>query len=154
MTHGNYQDVVSRLQSDLRKADAWRNDLQTAIQVMQKLDAADGDGSSAALGVEAEGSISVDVDLDGAKNLGERLVRIAIAAGQPINALAVAEYLIERGYSKAQSHNLRPHVYNTLNDHPDFEKVGKGTFQYVPNSPADFPEVTLTTGTCADTMLQ
>ena len=34
MTHENYQDIVVRLQADLRKADAWRNNLQTAIQAV------------------------------------------------------------------------------------------------------------------------
>lgn len=142
MTNESYQDIVVRLQADLQKADAWRNNLQTAIQAVQKLDAAVGDGSAVTFDEETSSFIGTDVDLEGTKNLGERVVRIAIAVGRPINALAVAEYLIDRGYSNAKARNLRPHIYNALKENPDFEKVGKGTFRYIPNSTGISQEVT------------
>ena len=72
------------------------------------------------------------IDLADARNLGERLVGIAIAVGEPIDAWEAARYLVTQGYSKSEVRNLRPHVYNTLNDHSDFEKVGRGLFEYLP----------------------
>ena len=59
------------------------------------------DGSDATLDGEASRFISTAADHAGTRTLDERVGRIALAAGRPINALTVAERLIARGYSNA-----------------------------------------------------
>lgn len=96
----------------------------------------------------------IDVDFTGTSNLLERILRVAAATTEPLDAMSVAEYLVARGQSKSSTKNLRAHILNILKGDPDFEKIGVGRFRYIPDNAADFPGVTLTTGTSADTMLQ
>ena len=88
------------------------------------------DSAREAVKAAAEAFFGVPVNLSGTRNLEERLVRIAEATREPIATLDVAAFLIASGISKSTIKNLRPHVYNALNDHPDFEKAGEGLFTY------------------------
>ena len=102
---------------------------------------------------EASTLASLEVDFTGTANLLERILRVAAATDEPLDAMAVAEYLVARGQSGANPKNLRSQILNVLKDDPDFEKVGVGRFRYIPDSGSDFPEGTLTNGTSPGTML-
>lgn len=122
-------EVLNRLHTELQIIDARRDEVLTAIRVVQGM--AETPGTSSVANI-ADAFADLEIDLADARNLGERLVCIAIAAGEPIDAWEAARYLVTQGYSKSAVRNLRPHVYNTLNDHPDFAKVGRGVFEYIP----------------------
>ena len=144
---GNLEAELQETESALRVTKARRDTLVGLIKATKELVAPPdtgsialpGDepvppaiGSAAPPGDEPEPFAGVEIDLADAKNLGERLVGIAIAVGEPIDAWEASRYLVTQGYSKSEVRNLRPHVYNTLNDHPGFEKVGRGLFEYLP----------------------
>lgn len=133
----NYNAIVEGLEKELRQVEGKRNDLITTIRVLRErsggLPQQAVAPTVAPVSAPTEPFAGVEIDLAEAKNLGERLVRIAIAVGEPIDALDVTKYLVARGYSKSVVRHLRPHVYNTLNDRPDFEKIGRGLFEYLPN---------------------
>lgn len=122
-------EVINQLHTELQIIDARRDDVLTAIRVVQSMAATPDTGAVASI---TDAFAGVAIDLADARNLSERLVGIAVAVGEPIDAWEAARYLVTQGYSKSEVRNLRPHVYNTLNDHPDFEKVGRGLFEYLP----------------------
>ena len=122
-------EVINQLRTELQIIDARRDGVLTAIRVVQSMAATPDTGSVASI---ADAFAGVAIDLADARNLSERLVGIAVAVGEPIDAWEAARYLVTQGYSKSKVRNLRPHVYNTLNDHPDFEKIGQGLFKYLP----------------------
>ena len=122
-------EVINQLRTELQIIDARRDDVLTAIRVVQSMAATPDTGAVASI---TDAFAGVAIDLADARNLSERLVGIAVAVGEPIDAWEAARYLVTQGYSKSEVRNLRPHVYNTLNDHPDFEKVGRGLFEYLP----------------------
>ena len=134
---GTLYDFIEGLEEELRETEKHRNDLVTTIRVLKERAGGLPQPAVAPKVAPAVARIEpfagVEIDLAEAKNLGERLVCIAVAVGEPIDALDVTKYLVARGYSKSVVRHLRPHVYNTLNDHPDFEKVGRGLFEYLPN---------------------
>lgn len=154
----NYNSVIEGLEKELRQVEGQRNDLITTLRVLrerssglpQRAVAPTVAPTVAPVSAPTEPFAGVEIDLAEAKNLGERLVRIAIAVGEPIDALDVTKYLVARGYSKSIVRHLRPHVYNTLNDHPDFEKVGRGLFKYLPNR----EKVTPATSILPESMVQ
>ena len=74
-----------------------------------------------------------DIDLDGARNVLERCIRIAVATGRPVNCLQTAHYLITRGYATGKPRNLRSQIYNILKTSELFQKSGTGEFDYRPD---------------------
>lgn len=147
-------NVIEGLEEELRETEERRNDLVTTIRVLKEraggLPQPVVAPTVAPIDARKEPFAGVEIDLSEAKNLGERLVCIAAAAGEPIDALEVAKYLVAKGYSKSVVRHLRPHVYNTLIDHPDFEKVGRGLFEYLPNR----EKVTPATSILPESMVQ
>ncbi len=122
------------LQSELHKIEERHKDLLIAIQIEKEyLTTCESEQSDSVVNNMSNLS-DVSIDLASAKNLSERLVSIAVATGNPMNPKQVASYLIERGYSKSTVANMRPHIYNALNEHPDFEKVEGGMFRYIPST--------------------
>ena len=75
----------------------------------------------------------LEVDLQGAPNLFERLVRIARAVdGNTINVTQVAKYLISIGESQAEFRNLSAGVGAALKRQPHlFRKTHPGTYEYI-----------------------
>ena len=75
----------------------------------------------------------LEVDLEGAPNLFERLVRIAQAVdGKTINTTQAAKYLVSIGESGADFRNLSAGVGAALKKRPDqFRKTHPGTYQYI-----------------------
>lgn len=144
---GNLEAELQETESALRATKARRDTLVGLIKAAKELVAPTDTGSIALPADEPappaiaspappvdvpEPFAGVAIDLADAKNLSERLVGIALSVGEPIDAWEAARYLVTQGYSKSKVRNLRPHVYNTLNDHPDFEKIGQGLFEYLP----------------------
>ena len=79
----------------------------------------------------------LEVDLKGARNTLERIVRIAKVAepaGKALNATEVSRFIIASGESTATLRNLRTNVSRMLHDHPSlFEQMSPGTFRYLGN---------------------
>ena len=75
----------------------------------------------------------LEVDLNGAPNLFERLVRIAkVVDGRTINVTQVSKFLVSIGESEADFRNLSAGVGATLKKRPDlFRKTHPGTYEYL-----------------------
>lgn len=78
--------------------------------------------------------LDLDLDMTGATNLGQRAIIFAKATGGDINVLEFSEWLIAKGYSKAQLESLRAHVHNALSDSVFFEKNGVNRFSLLQES--------------------
>ena len=112
-----------RINKRLQELDSERNELTTALRVLERLE-----------GVKVkEEQVYQDVIIDftGTKNLGQRLSRIAEAVSGPLDAKTMALCLIQRGQSKAVLRNLHAHVLNELRDNPAFEKEPDGSYKYL-----------------------
>lgn len=164
LSNDRHDKKVALVKAELERVDKELEALQqqrAELLIFLRLDAqyerlagADTTVADASKTPDVDAFAGIAVDFSGTSNLLERVLRVATATAEPLDAMSVAEYLVARGQSKSSTRNLQAHILNILKDDPDFEKIGVGRFRYLPGSSADFPEVTLTTGTCADTMLQ
>lgn len=76
---------------------------------------------------------SLEIDLEGARNHAERVMRVARKAGT-FSVWQVAEYLAVATGSESPIKNIKSPVYETIRKHPHlFEKagVGDGVYRYV-----------------------
>lgn len=77
----------------------------------------------------------VHVNFDGARNLLERVIRIAeTAPGTPLNVTQVARLLARHGETQAVVHNLAVNVKRAMDGRPDlFERVeeDRATYRYL-----------------------
>ena len=75
----------------------------------------------------------ITVDFEGAKNLQERVLRVAEAApGLYLNVTRAARFLIARDATQASLHNTRVGVQRVFEVHPEqFEKVRAATCEYL-----------------------
>ena len=78
----------------------------------------------------AAGPTASDIDFTGARNVVERLVRIADRSGGVINITKSAEIIIAAGLSRQRKENLRSSIYREVQGHPDWEKVSPGMFRH------------------------
>lgn len=164
MCHTSHDKKVALVKAELERVDKelealqqQRAELLTFLRVderYERLAGADLPVADAGKTPAVDAFVGIDVDFTGTSNLLERILRVAAATTEPLDAMSVAEYLVARGQSKSSTKNLRAHILNILKGDPDFEKIGVGRFRYIPDNATDFPGVTLTTGTSADTMLQ
>lgn len=76
--------------------------------------------------------LALDINMDGTKNLIERVRRIAQLAGGPLNVWDLADYLIDRGCYSGKRVNLRSHVHTAMSEDPEFIKAGKNLWDFVP----------------------
>ena len=144
---------LERVDKELEALQRRRDDLLIYLRVDKEYELLAGTDTPAPVDQEASALAGLEVDFTGTANLLERILRVAAATDEPLDAMAVAEYLVARGQSGANPKNLRSQILNVLKDDPDFEKVGVGRFRYIPNSESDFPEGTPTPGTSPGTML-
>ena len=71
-----------------------------------------------------------EINFNGARNVRERLSRIADRSGGTVNITRGAEIIIEAGLSRSQKKDLRSTIHRTLQGDPDnWEKVKPGTFR-------------------------
>ena len=77
---------------------------------------------------------ALPINVDGARNLLERIIRIAEATGGVIHTVRVAEYLVATGHSKSKVANLRAHVHDVCANSEFFIKNGKNFFKRLPES--------------------
>lgn len=160
MSDTQHSQKVARVKGELERVDKElealqrrRNDLLIYLRVDKEYELVAGADTPTPVDGETSAFAGIEVDFTGTANLLERILRVAAATDEPLDAMVVAEYLVARGQSGANPKNLRSQILNVLKGDPDFEKVGVGRFRYIPDSGADFPEVTLTTGTGPGTML-
>ena len=156
-----HPDHVARITAELARIDARRQDLLTALRVIQEPDVTEGDAadslaasdgqhriyplSSIGIALEpgydrieaaAQSFFQVSIDLSEASNNEERLVQIAEAYGKPLHPMMVAAFLKAAGESDFKDlFGFRSHVYNDLKGHPDFRKVKDGYWEYAPVAP-------------------
>ena len=78
--------------------------------------------------------LDLDLDMTGATNVEQRAIIFANATVGDINVLEFSEWLIAKGFSKAQLESLRAHVHNALSDSVFFEKNGVNRFRLVRES--------------------
>ena len=72
-----------------------------------------------------------DIDFTNARNVKERLERIADKTNGVVNATRAAEILIEAGLSRSKKQDVRSTIHRTLQGYPDsWEKVAPGTFRF------------------------
>ena len=75
-----------------------------------------------------------DIDFSGAKNLEERLVRIAKATMDGVVLCTqVRDILIETGELRSSRRNMRNAVQTLLSKHRDFQHIAPGAFRYLPS---------------------
>ena len=139
----------ARAEAELRQLEERREALLTFLRVDRELERQDSASAASAQVGRAFGPadpvpdpqddvpIPADVDLEGADNLIERLLRIAKATGGTLHVKQVADYLMSRGVYGGKVENLISHIYGDLKQHPDFVKVGKGAFDYRPGQQAE-----------------
>ena len=73
-----------------------------------------------------------DIDFDGARNVFERLVRVAERTDGVIKPPQVADALIAAGLSTSKRRVLASAVYRTLNEHKDdFQRIEPGVYRYI-----------------------
>ena len=74
----------------------------------------------------------LNVDFAGAKNLPERVLRIAQAMdGKNMNVSSVTRFLITSGQYDTTVKNFRSNVNRVFIEGDDYVKEGKGNFRYV-----------------------
>jgi len=75
----------------------------------------------------------LDVDFTGAKNLKERVLRIALAMeGKEMNVSSVTRFLINAGQYNTTVKNFRSNVNRVFTEQPDiYHSTGPGNFIYV-----------------------
>ena len=134
----------ARAEAELRQLEERREALLTFLRIDRELDGRDSAQASSPqvaedLGpsgqvpsLQVETQIPADLDLEGANNLTERLLRIAKATGGTLRVKEAAAYLINRGVYGGKIQNLRAHIYGDMKQLEDFVKVGKGVFDYRP----------------------
>ena len=87
---------------------------------------------------------SRDIDFTGARNLPERLERIACNNNGWINITKAAELLIEVKQSGSKKKNLRSMVYRVLAENSDeWEKTAPGTFRLRNANNTEKPDILL-----------
>jgi hypothetical protein len=127
----------------LKELDAERSDLHIFIRVHKQLLASDKDVAQTDKEyMDHSVYPGVDIDFTGANNLYERLVRIGQSVEGTLKAKEIALCLIERGESNASPRNLYASIVNQFRDDPDFEKVGRGQYRYVPQTGDSPGEIT------------
>ena len=126
------QELDGQRHQSLLDWDTKKEKLVSALTVIRSLDSRDGEVEVAQSPIESAALhfFGVPVDLRDASNLAQRLESIAMAIGEPIDPMDATGFLIASGISKAKFRNLRPHVYNALKDHPDFDRTEDGLFRY------------------------
>ena len=73
-----------------------------------------------------------DIEFDGARNLFDRLVRVAERTDGIIRPPQVADALIAAGQSTSKRRVLTSAVYRTLNEHKDdFQRMEPGVYRYM-----------------------
>ena len=73
-----------------------------------------------------------DVDLEGCKNTGERMVRIACAMGGILDARDAVEMMLRTGISRAKSDNLRSKIQReAAHNQGDWEYLSPRTYRYL-----------------------
>ena len=142
------------IREKLEKLEAERADLQTALRIVEGLEADDGGvvttvtgGATPADGVGATADPDehwvypgMDIDFAGTSNLLERLVRIAEAVRRTVwTPWRWPAALSSAGPPRPAPHNLRSHITNALKDDPDFVKTGPGQYRYVPAGGVTLP---------------
>ena len=132
-------DVIRKIRSRIRELELEYERLLKASRKPSEY-ATDPETPIAVVHAETEDYSSVAIDFTGARNLTQRLVRIAQAVEGPLDVRETAQCLIEHGLSKAKARNLRTHIINVLRDEPDFSKVGDGKYEYLLKDKVSLPE--------------
>ena len=128
-------DTINKQVDQLsKKRDSWRAVIQS-LQACVRLNSDDVDMDISDKSTNRITRLDeLDVDLIGASNLYERIVRIgrvAESAGKLLNAAEIIKYLRNKGVTTGSVRNLSPNVYAVFRDHPaEFEKVSPGRFRY------------------------
>ena len=83
--------------------------------------------------IDAGALKDLEVNLQGAQNMKERIIRIAEAVPNGVvNATEVTKYLINSGIHQAQVKDMRPNVFRVFDDNPEvFEKVSPGNWRLI-----------------------
>ncbi len=78
----------------------------------------------------------LQVNLNGARNLAERVIRVAQATKDGVvNATEVTRFLIDSGVHQSSVKDMRPNVFRVFDEHPDvFEKVSPGYWRLISRS--------------------
>ena len=79
-----------------------------------------------------DATVPNDVDFSGARNLLERLQRIAERTGGIIIVRDVVDLLIRAGQSKAKRRSLESNIYKIIKENGSFSYIGPGRFHSTP----------------------
>lgn len=102
-------------------------DYQSVVRTIQLLDSQSADVPQ----LPSPMPSASEIDFTGARNLEERLERIAIHGNGHINITKAAECLIEAKQSNSKKNNLRSMILRTVTQYPErWPKVAPGTFEW------------------------
>ena len=135
------EHCIRRIDEEMESLAAERVRFVQMRQSMRRCPAPPTDGATPVQAPASQGGIpedidltALEVDLGGAQNTLERVVKIAEAAppGKLLNTTQVARLLLRSGTSTTKLHSLRVAAQRTLEGNPDlFELVRRATYQYV-----------------------